>query len=95
MNDPTIVFEDIESPRLRLQLREMMEEMIQLAPSDAACFATFRQLSDSFVAEVKFASESAYMQVADQTAAVADLILHVKEKLLTQIVDWRNHRFAS
>ena len=94
MNDPLIVFQNIDNPRLRQQLRDMMDEMIELAPSDAACRATFQFLTDRFLANIQIASESAVMHVEDSTMAVGDLILHVKEKLLLQIVDWRNHRFV-
>lgn len=73
----------------------MVDELIQLSPSDAAVRATFQQIQDHFFADVKVTAESAYMSVLDQADAFGDMMDHVRAKLLTQIVDWRNHRFAS
>jgi hypothetical protein len=95
MDEPLIIFQDIESPTLRQQLRDMVDELIQLSPSDAYFSATFGQIKNGFLADIKVASESASMQVLDTADAFGEMMAHVREKLLTQIVDWRNHRFAS
>lgn len=95
MMDPQIVFQNIESPTLRQQVKDLMEDIIQLCPSDAAVRATFRFFQDRFLADIKIASESAYMTVVDQAGALGDLLEGVQSKLLSQIVDWRTHRFAS
>ena len=34
--DPQIIFENIECPSLRQQAKDLMEDIIQLSPSDAA-----------------------------------------------------------
>ena len=93
--DPQIVFEDIESPDQRQKMKDMLDEIVQLSPSDAAVRATFRFFQDHFLAEIKIASESAYMTAVDQAGALGDLMEHLKSKLMGQIVDWRIHRFAS
>ena len=93
--DPQIVFQNIECPDVRQQVKDLMDEIIQLSPSDAAVKATFRFFQDKFLAEIKIASETAYMTAVDQAAALGDLLEHVKSKLMGQIVDWRIHRFAS
>ena len=93
--DPQINFEDIENPGLRQQAKDLMEDMVQLFPSDAAVKATFRFFQNSFLAEIKVASESACMTAIDQAGALADVLASVKSKLMGQIIDWRIHRFAS
>ena len=95
MMDPQIIFQDIESPTVRQQVKALMEDLIQLCPSDAAVKATFGQLHGSFLADIKIASESVSMQATDQCSALTDVLEHVKTKLMGQIVDWRNGRFAS
>jgi hypothetical protein len=93
--DPQIEFEDIESPSLRQQAKDLMEDMVQLFPSDSAVKATFKHFHNSFIAEVKVASESAYMTAVHQAAALGDVLDSVREKLMGQIIDWRMHRFAA
>lgn len=95
MIDAQIVFQNIECPNLRQQVKDLMEEMIQISPSDAAVKATFRFIQNRFLADIKIASASAYMTVVDQASVLGDLLEHVQAKLMGQIVDWRNHRFAS
>jgi hypothetical protein len=95
MMDPQIIFQGIDSPEVRSEVKSLMDDLIQLCPSDSAVKATFQHLQDSFMAEIKIASESVCMQAVDQAAGLADVLEHVKSKLLSQIVDWRNHRFAS
>lgn len=92
MTDPQILFQGIDCPRLRQQAKNLMEEMAQLCPSDSAVKATFRHIQNDFLAEIKVASETAYMQVIDQAEALTDCLDHVRSKLLTQIIDWRSHR---
>jgi hypothetical protein len=94
MDNAQIIFQDIECPKLRQQLTDMVDELIQLSPSDAAFRATFQHIQDHFLAEIKVASESVYMTVADEASAFGDMMDHVRAKLLSQIVDWRNQRFA-
>lgn len=95
MNDPQINIQDIECPTLRGQVKTLMEDIIQLCPSDSTVRATVRKLHDRFIAEIRVASENVYMQAVDQASALADVLDHVKEKMLSQIVDWRSHRFVS
>lgn len=95
MMDPQIIFHGIDSPETRSEVKSLMEDLIQLCPSDSAVIATFKHLQDSFLAEIKIASESVCMQAVDQALLLTDVLDHVKSKLLVQIVDWRNHRFAS
>jgi hypothetical protein len=94
MTDPQIDFQNIESPAQRLQVKDLMEDLIQMCPSDSAVIATFRFLQNHFLADIKIASESTYMQAMESGAALGDLLADVKSKLMRQIVDWRNHRFA-
>jgi hypothetical protein len=93
--DPQIEFRDIESPTLRQQAKDLMEEMVQLFPSDSAVIATFGHFQNSFLAEIKVASESVYMTAIDQAGTLGEVLASVKEKLMGQIIDWRIHRFAS
>jgi hypothetical protein len=93
--DPRIDFLDIESPSLRQQVQDLMEELVMLCPSDSAVRATFRRIQGGFLADIKVASESVYMAVWDQTAGIAELLEHVEAQLMHQIIDWRSHRFAS
>ena len=95
MMDTQIIFQDIECPDVRCQIKTLMEELVQLCPSDAAVIATFRHLHNSFMAEIRVASETVCMQAIDQATALTDVLEHVKTTMLSQIVDWRNHRFAS
>jgi hypothetical protein len=94
MLDPQINIEDIECPTLRSQLKALVEDITQLCPSDSNVKATFRKVKDRFIAEIKVVSEGVYMQAIDQAGALSDVIDHIKSKMLSQIVDWRNHRFA-
>jgi hypothetical protein len=94
MADPLIVFQNIDSPHLRAQVKDFLEELILLSPSDAAVKATFRYMQNRFLVDLKVASESAYMTVIDQARTIGDLLDHTKSKLLDQIKDWRAHRFA-
>ena len=93
--EPQIFFEDIDCPTVRQQLKDLLDDIIQVSPSDAAVKATFRFLHDKFVADIRIASESAYMTAIDQATAIGELLERVKSKLMGQIVDWRIHRFAS
>lgn len=95
MTDPQIIFQGIECPDVRQKVKTLMEELIQLCPSDSAVKATFKHLHNTFLADVKIASETVVMQTMDQAAALTDVLEHVKAALLSQIIDWRNHRFAS
>lgn len=95
MIDPQITFQGIDCPEIRAQVKDMLEDLTQLCPSDACVKATFRQSDDRISADVMVASESAYMQVVDSSTAIGDMLEHVKSQLMGQIVDWRNHRFAS
>lgn len=95
MIDPQIVFQGIECPKLRQQVKGLIEDLTQLCPSDSCVIATFKQIQDRFLADIKIASESVYMQAVDQASAMTDVLEHIKTKLMGQIVDWRNHRFAS
>ncbi len=93
--DPQIEFRDIDSPSLRSQAKDLLEDLTQLFPSDAAVKATFRFYKDSFLAEIKVASESAFMTAADQAEALGDVLTSIRQKMMGQIIDWRIHRFAS
>jgi hypothetical protein len=95
MLEPQIDFQGIESPTLRSQVKELMDDIIEICPSDAAVKATFRFFHDHFWADIKIASTTAYMTAVDQSMALTDVLDHVKSQLLKQIVDWRIHRFAS
>lgn len=95
MIDPQIVFQGIECPKLRQQVKDLIEDLTQLCPSDSCVIATFRHLPDRFLADIKIASESVFMQAVDQASALGDVMDHIKAKLMGQIVDWRTHRFAS
>ena len=95
MMDPQIEFQGIECQDFRQKAKDLMEDLIQLCPSDSTVTATFRFIQNKFVTEIKVASESVYMQVLDQASVMTDVLDHVKTSLLSQIVDWRNHRFAS
>ena len=93
--DPKIDFYNIESPSLRHEVRDIMEELIQLCPSDAAVRATFRFFQGHFLADIKIASESVYMTAIDQAGALGEVLDHVKARIMDQILEWRSHRFAS
>jgi ribosome-associated translation inhibitor RaiA len=95
MNDPQINIQDIECPTLRGQVKTILEDIIQLCPSDSTVRATVRKLHDRFVAEIRVASENVVMQAIDQATALAEVLEHIQTKMLTQIVDWRSHRFVS
>lgn len=95
MTDAQIAFQNIDCPKLRQQVKDLMEDLVQLCPSDAAVRATFNYIQDEFLADIRVASESAVMHVKNQAFALTDLLEQVKSGLMGQIVDWRNHRFAS
>lgn len=95
MQDPQINIEDIECPTVRGQLKNLVEDLQQICPSDACVKATFRKIHDRFLADIRVASESVYMQAVDSASAVTDVLDHIRTKMLSQIIDWRNHRFAS
>ena len=95
MLDPQIVFQDIECPELRQKAKDLVEDLTQLCPSDSCVKATFGHLPGRFLAEIKIASESVFMQAVDSAAALGDVIDHIKSNLMGQIVDWRNQRFIS
>ncbi len=95
MTDSQIEFQNIESSSLRQQAKDLIDEITQLSPSDAAVRATFRFIQDKFLVDIRIASENVFMQAAEQAEVVSELLEGVKTKLLSQIIDWRNHRFAS
>lgn len=94
MLDPQIVFQGIDCPKTRQKVKDLVEDLTQLCPSDSCVKATFKQIQDRFLADIKIASESVYMQAVDQASAMTDVLDHIKSNLMGQIVDWRNHRFA-
>jgi hypothetical protein len=75
-------------------MKNLVEDLTQLCPSDSCVNATFEHKPDRFLADIKIASESVFMQAMDQAPAVTDALEHVKTNLMGQIADWRNHRFA-
>ncbi len=93
--DPQIIFQGIECPNLRLQAKSLLEDIVQLCPSDSAVQATFRHLQDSFLAEINVESESVRMHATDRAAILNECLDHIRSKMLGQIIDWRAHRFAS
>lgn len=95
MVDPNIIFQDIQCPKLRRQLVDLMEDLTQLCPSDACVNATFGHIQDKFLATIKVASEDVFMEVIDQANQISEVMDHVKTKLMGQILTWRSHRFAS
>lgn len=94
MLDPNIVFQGIDCPKQRQLMKNLIEDLTQLCPSDSCVKATFQHMPDRFLADIKIASESVFMQARDQAAALSDALEHVKANLMGQIEDWRNHRFA-
>jgi hypothetical protein len=52
MTDPQIVFQDIENPTLRSQVKDLMDDLIQVLPSDSVVLANFRYIQNRFVAEI-------------------------------------------
>lgn len=94
MLDPQIVFQGIECPKLRQQMKNLVEDLTQLCPSDSCVNATFKHTTDRFLADIKIASESVYMQAEDQAAALTETLDHIKSNIMGQIMDWRSHRFA-
>ena len=95
MIDSQISFQGIECPDLRRQVKDLMDDLTQLAPSDSAVRVCFRKIQDHFLADVKIASQSVCMTAIDQATALGELLERVKTKLMGQILDWRTHRFAS
>ena len=95
MHDPQINIQDIECPTLRGQVKALIEDIIDLCPSDSTVKATVTKFHGRFLAEFKVASQSVMMQAADQASVVTDLMEHIKSKMQIQIIDWRNHRFAT
>src|SRR5262245_47810275 len=93
--DPQINIQDIDCPEQRGQVKAAIEDIVQLCPSDSTVKASFRRFQDRFLAEIRVASENVYMQAVDQAGALNDVLEHIKSKMLSQIVEWRNHRFAS
>jgi hypothetical protein len=91
---PQITIEDIDCPTLRSEMKNLIEDLTQLCPSDASVRATFRKIQNKFLGEIRVASETVVMQAMDHADAFSDVIEHVRSQLLSQIVDWRNHRFA-
>ncbi len=94
MLDPQIVFQGIECPMLRQELKNLVEDLTQLCPSDSCVSATFQHSTDKFLADIKIASESVFMQARNHATALNDALEQVKSDLMGQIVQWRNHRFA-
>lgn len=88
-----IDFRGIESSDLRQRLKSLMEELVQFCPSDASVRARFHFVQDKFMAEINVASQNAYMYAIDHAGVMADAMDHVKTKIMSQIVDWRSHRF--
>ncbi|MGE0527308.1 MAG: hypothetical protein AB7G93_08785 [Bdellovibrionales bacterium] len=95
MTDPQIQFQDVDCPKLRSQVKSLIEDLTQLCPSDAAVRCRIRKIHNRFLAEIRVASESVLMQAKDQASALNDVMDHIRTQLLSQIVNWRNHRFAS
>ena len=95
MLDPHIVFQGIDCPKLRQQAKDLIEDLTQLCPSDSCVNATFGHLPGRFLADIKIASESVFMQAVDSATALSDVMDHIKTKLMGQIVDWRNQRFMA
>jgi hypothetical protein len=93
--DTQISMPDIECPNLRRQIKAMVEDLTELCPSDSSVRANVHKIHDRFLAEIRVASQSVYMHAMDQASALTDVLDLIKSKMLSQIVDWRNHRFAA
>ena len=89
-----IDFHNIENPDLRQRVKNLMDELVQICPSDASVRARFHYIQDKFLAEINVASQYAYMYAIDQAGAMGDVLDQIKSKIVSQIVDWRIHRFA-
>lgn len=95
MSDVQIDFNNIESLTLRQLGKDLMEDLVELCPSDAAVRATFRLVRGRFLADIKIASSSGLMRSFEQGAAFKDLLEDVKSQLMGQIVQWRSRRFGA
>lgn len=93
--DPQISIQDIECPTLRAQVKTLVEELAQLCPSDSNVKASLKRIHDRFWMELNVCAESVRMQAIDSATGLTDVLDHIRSKMLNQIVDWRNHRFAS
>lgn len=89
-----IDFSNIDCPDLRQRVKNLMDELVQFCPSDSSVRANFKFIQNKFKAEIKVASQTAYMCAVDQASALTDVLDQVKAKMMGQIVDWRMHRFA-
>ena len=95
MSDVQIDFNNIESLTLRQLGKDLMEDLVELCPSDAAVRATFRLVKGRFLADIMVASSSGIMRSFEQGVAFKDLLANVKSQLMGQIVQWRDRRFAA
>lgn len=89
-----IDFDNIECPDLRQRVKNLVDELVQICPSDASVRASFRFIHDKFLAEIKVASHTVVMSAMDQASALGDVLDHVRTKMMGQIVNWRIRRFA-
>lgn len=94
MSETQLEIYDIDCPTLRGQVKEMIEELSSLCPSDAMINASFTKTLKGFGARVCVASESGLMGAELESHSFSQVIQGVRETLLTQIVAWRRGRFA-
>lgn len=86
---------DIDCPILRGQVKELIEDLCRLCPSDAEITAQVCHVENGYRAEVCVASQGASMKAEDTSPALFETLAHLRWKLLLQILDWRNRRFAT
>ncbi|NJL23764.1 MAG: hypothetical protein HC902_00325 [Calothrix sp. SM1_5_4] len=87
MSDAQINIQNIDCPSLRARAKAAIEDLAELCPSDASIRATFKKIGGRFMAEVRVASETAYMQAVDSSAALNDVIDHIRANLMGQIIE--------
>jgi hypothetical protein len=92
--DPQIQIEDIDCPKSRSEVKLLIEDLIQLCPADSAVCATVRRIHDRFWAEIRVVFNTGTMQAFDSGLVLSEALSHLRANLLTQIVDWREKRFA-
>ncbi len=89
-----VKFQNMECRNLQQSVREAIDEMVQLSPSDSAVHATFNYIQNRFWAEIKISSESAYLSVIDDASSLADLLDRLNSRFMVQIRKWRTRRFT-
>ena len=95
MSETKLQVLNIDCPNSLTQVKDWIEDLADLCPSDANLKLSVNRLGAKFSGLLVVASLSTQMQAQAASANLEDLLWQLSHSLLKQIEIWRQQRFVS